>query len=118
MCRSTASRAASSAGPAGSNWLNLVWWRRVGDPRSEASSGRSGEITGPTVDDAEGRRVPRMAGRAARASPTAASSVWSSVASMTTIKVYTNSTGVDTYDDAAYNVNNANAVLTVTDHKA
>ena len=37
---------------------------------------------------------------------------------MTTIKVYTSSTGVDTYDDAGYNVNNANAVLTVTDHKA
>jgi hypothetical protein len=55
---------------------------------------------------------------AAPASATAAACGWSSVANMTTIKVYTNSTGVDTYDDAAYNVNNANAVLTVTDHKA
>ena len=37
---------------------------------------------------------------------------------MTTIKVYTNGIGVDSYDDAAYDVNDANAVLTVTDHKA
>ena len=53
-----------------------------------------------------------------RASGIAATSAWSSVAHMTTIKVYTNSTGVDTYDDARYDVNSANAVLTVTDHKA
>jgi len=59
-----------------------------------------------------------MLGVAARASGAAAACAWSSVANMTTIKVYTNSTGVDTYDDAAYNVNNTNAVLTVTDHKA
>ena len=37
---------------------------------------------------------------------------------MTTIKVYTKGTGVDSYEDAAYDINNSNAVLIVTDHKA
>ena len=37
---------------------------------------------------------------------------------MTTIKVHTNGIGVDSYDDAAYDINDANAILTVTDHKA
>ena len=41
-----------------------------------------------------------------------------SVADMTTIKVHTNGIGVDSYEDAAYNIDDANAVLTVTDHKA
>jgi hypothetical protein len=37
---------------------------------------------------------------------------------MTTIKVHTKGTGVDTYDDARYMINEANAVLTVIDHHA
>jgi hypothetical protein len=37
---------------------------------------------------------------------------------MTTIKVHTNGIRVDSYDDAAYQINDANAVLTITDHKA
>jgi hypothetical protein len=37
---------------------------------------------------------------------------------MTTIKVYTNAIGVDTYEDAAYDINDRNGVLTVTDHSA
>jgi hypothetical protein len=37
---------------------------------------------------------------------------------MTTLKVYTNGIGVDSYDDAAYDVNDANGVLTVADHTA
>jgi hypothetical protein len=36
---------------------------------------------------------------------------------MTTLKVFTNGSGVDTYDDAAYVISDDNAVLTVTDHK-
>jgi hypothetical protein len=36
---------------------------------------------------------------------------------MTTIKVQTNNIGVDSYEDAAYHINDANGVLTVTDHK-
>ena len=41
-----------------------------------------------------------------------------SVADMTTIKVHTNGIGVDSYNDAAYDINDANGVLTVTDHEA
>jgi hypothetical protein len=37
---------------------------------------------------------------------------------MTAIKVHTTGTGVDTYDDAEYMINDVNAVLTVTDHGA
>jgi hypothetical protein len=37
---------------------------------------------------------------------------------MTTIKVHTNGIGVDSYDDAAYDISDANAVLTVIDHAA
>jgi hypothetical protein len=37
---------------------------------------------------------------------------------MTTIKVHTSGTGVDTYDDAGYAINDVNAVLTVFDHRA
>ena len=37
---------------------------------------------------------------------------------MTTIKVHTNGLGVDSYDDAAYHIDDVNAVLTVTDHTA
>jgi hypothetical protein len=37
---------------------------------------------------------------------------------MTTIKVHTNGIGVDTYDDAAYDINKDNGVLIVTDHTA
>jgi hypothetical protein len=37
---------------------------------------------------------------------------------MTTIKVHTKGTGVDSYDDAAYAINDVNAVLTVIDHRA
>jgi hypothetical protein len=36
---------------------------------------------------------------------------------MTTIKVYTKGSGVDSYEDAGYDINNSNAVLIVTDHK-
>jgi hypothetical protein len=37
---------------------------------------------------------------------------------MTAIKVHTTGTGVDSYADADYEINGANAVLTVTDHRA
>ena len=37
---------------------------------------------------------------------------------MTAIKVRTSDTGVDSYDDAEYAINQANAILTVIDHKA
>jgi hypothetical protein len=37
---------------------------------------------------------------------------------MTAIKVRTTDTGVDSYDDAEYVINQANAILTVIDHKA
>ena len=37
---------------------------------------------------------------------------------MTTIKVHTSGTGVDSYNDAGYEINDVNAVLTVTDHEA
>jgi hypothetical protein len=41
-----------------------------------------------------------------------------SVADMTAIKVHTKGTGVDSYDDAEYIINQGNGVLMVTDHKA
>ena len=37
---------------------------------------------------------------------------------MTTIKVHTNGISVDAYNDAAYDINDANGVLTVTDNEA
>jgi hypothetical protein len=37
---------------------------------------------------------------------------------MTTIKVHTNGIGVDTYADAAYEINDVNAILTVIDRSA